>query len=74
MNIDEMWRSELIDWLVEWRQTMKGSISPYNHRKLLESRKTHELRRMVRQIVEVHEYFNSQGPKRTKTRSSHLGF
>jgi hypothetical protein len=53
-----MTRAEMINWLVEWRQTMKGSISPENHRRLLSTRKTKELERMIKQITEVHQFFN----------------
>jgi hypothetical protein len=53
-----MTRREMIDWLVEWRQTMKGSISPQNHRRILETRTNKELERMIKRIVEVHQFFN----------------
>ena len=57
-----MTRDQMIQWLVDWRQTMKGSISPENHKKILGTRTTKELERMIRQILEVHDYFNEYPP------------
>jgi hypothetical protein len=63
----ELTREQLIDWLVEWRQTMKGSVSPENHRRLLAARRTPELRMMVRRIVQTHEWFtNLERDRRTR--------
>jgi hypothetical protein len=49
--INPMTKSGLIDWLVRWRQERKGSISPANHRKLLQTRTKKELERMYQQIT-----------------------
>lgn len=42
----------LVGWLVTWREKHKGSRSPENNRKLLQTRTLIELRRRVRQIIE----------------------
>ena len=46
-----MTKRELIDWLVAWRQKVKGSISPHNHRRLLMTRTKRELLAMHERIV-----------------------
>lgn len=38
-----MTKRQLIDWLVEWRQRVGGSISPWNHRRILQTRTKAEL-------------------------------
>jgi hypothetical protein len=48
-------RAELINWLVEWREAHKGSISPFNNRRNLKTWTTQELRRRVEQIRD-HEH------------------
>lgn len=47
-----MTKPELIDWLVDWRQKAKGSISPTNHHRLLQTRTKVDLLRMYKQIRE----------------------
>lgn len=47
----EMTKAQLIDWLVDWRQQVKGSISPTNHRKLLETRTKPELQKMYERVA-----------------------
>lgn len=47
-----MTKKALIDWLVDWRQKMKGSVSPHNHRKLLQTRTKAELLTMYKRINE----------------------
>lgn len=45
-----MTKPELIDCLVEWRQSVKGSLSPENHRRLLETKGKADLERQYAQI------------------------
>lgn len=46
-------RYDLIQWLLRWRMERGGSVSEYNYGKLLETRRTPELRMIVRNICQT---------------------